>query len=358
VTPGWLNVEKVIQIRMAATFDSSKTPKPGESAVRVKGEGAKPDLELYAQRMRETIERAKDEDPKELKRRIAELQRAVSAKSAAPTTAAPVPVLTNEDQETIAMLKENFEQLVGEAEQLENRVNTMSVTMKSARELAQQLVETLLQVEMVGENTQAASSLRHGVAQLQPNLQRIAAKAAAVQQPNPQSAAARPAAPRRQARSAGPGEKMGKALRSILNVLAQYGPSTRNKVAAVAGYAVSGGGFGNALSEGRTRGWLSGSDILSITDDGMEALGVYDPLPTGPELLASWCGRLGKAEREIVTALVDAGTELTKEQLAERTGYAANGGGFGNALSRLRTRELIVGSKTIALHKDFADAIR
>lgn len=34
---------------------------------------------------------------------------------------------------------------------------------------------------------------------------------------------------------------------------------------------------------------------------------------------------------------------LSKDELASRTGYEASGGGFNNALSRLRTLELIEG---------------
>lgn len=34
---------------------------------------------------------------------------------------------------------------------------------------------------------------------------------------------------------------------------------------------------------------------------------------------------------------------LSKEEVAARTGYEANGGGFNNALGRLRTLELVQG---------------
>jgi hypothetical protein len=71
ISPGWLEVEKIVQIRMRETFDSSATPKPGESVKRVTGEAAKPDLAKYAARMQETIERVKANDPKELKLKLA-----------------------------------------------------------------------------------------------------------------------------------------------------------------------------------------------------------------------------------------------------------------------------------------------
>ena len=353
VSPGWLNVEKVIRIRRRETFDSSATPKPGEQAVRVKGEGARPDLAVYVERMKETIERAKADDPKELKRRIAELERAAARPAAAPLVAG----LTKEEQETIAMLKDELEKLAKTAQQMESDYARAFSALKRARDISQQLFEALNEVDLIGGDSEAARSIREGTLAARSKLQPIAAKAAAVSPAISQKRDV-PLRPRAIAASSGPGEKMGKALRSILNVLAQHGPSTRNKVAAIAGYSASGGGFSNAISEGRTKGWLSGSDPVAITDAGTEALGHFDPLPSGAELLQSWLNRLGKAERSIVEALAAAHPrELTKHQLGEATGYAADGGGFTNAISRLRTLELIEGRGELRLHKDFAEAI-
>jgi uncharacterized protein len=62
----------------------------------------------------------------------------------------------------------------------------------------------------------------------------------------------------------------------------------------------------------------------------------------GPELIDYWRRQLGKAERLILEALVNAyPLALSKADIAAQTGYEANGGGFNNALGRLRTLELI-----------------
>lgn len=159
-------------------------------------------------------------------------------------------------------------------------------------------------------------------------------------------------APRRPAggagAAAGPGEKMAGAERKVLTVLAQY-PHGRTKVqvAVLAGYAHTGGGFNNSLSSLRTKGWIEGGgDRLTITDAGLRALGDYQPLPTGVDLQRYWLAELGKAEREILSVLCDAYPQaLSKEEAARRTPsqYQPSGGGFNNALSRLRTLELIDG---------------
>lgn len=172
-------------------------------------------------------------------------------------------------------------------------------------------------------------------------------KAAAVP---PRAQAARPAAaptpPRAPRMVAGDGEKLPRAERRILTALAQYPQGrTKNQVAVLAGYAVNGGGFNNAISALRTAAYLTGSgDRLQITDAGLTALGSYDPLPTGAALLNHWLGQLAKAERAALSVLADAYPDpLSKDDLARAAGYEANGGGFNNALSKLRTLELISG---------------
>lgn len=79
VSPGWLEYEGFVAIRMRETFDSSATPKRGRQR-RVTG-GAKPDLAKYRQLMAATIEKAQAEDPKLLKRRIDQLQRELAGRA-------------------------------------------------------------------------------------------------------------------------------------------------------------------------------------------------------------------------------------------------------------------------------------
>jgi len=143
--------------------------------------------------------------------------------------------------------------------------------------------------------------------------------------------------------------KLQKAERSILTVLAQYADSGRTKtqLAILAGYAVNGGGFNNAIGALRSRGLVNGSrDSLIITPEGTAAIGSnYEPLPTGRALQDYWLHYLQKAERMILQTLIDSyPVPLAKTQVAEATGYQESGGGFNNALGKLRTLELITGS--------------
>jgi uncharacterized protein len=84
------------------------------------------------------------------------------------------------------------------------------------------------------------------------------------------------------------------------------------------------------------------------------ALGEYEPLPSGQALIDHWRGQLGKAERAILDAVIEAyPNSLTKEEVASRANYEASGGGFNNALGKLRTLELINGRGELKATDEF-----
>jgi hypothetical protein len=69
-----------------------------------------------------------------------------------------------------------------------------------------------------------------------------------------------------------------------------------------------------------------------------------------------WRGRSEKAERLILEALTQAFPDpLSKEEVAAKTVYEANGGGFNNALGRLRTLELVKGRGEIKASDNLFD---
>jgi hypothetical protein len=143
------------------------------------------------------------------------------------------------------------------------------------------------------------------------------------------------------------GTKLPRAERAILGVLAQFPTGrTKRQVAIMAGYAVKGGGFNNALSSLRSAGLIERGEPIVPSAQGLAVVaGQVEKVPTGADLVAYWAKSLPKAERLILEALVGAfPASMTKEELGEATGYASGGGGFNNALSKLRTLELVHGS--------------
>lgn len=153
--------------------------------------------------------------------------------------------------------------------------------------------------------------------------------------------------------------KLSSGERRILTALAQHSPGrSKVQVAVLTGYAATGGGFNNYLGALRSRGLIAGDgDRLTITDAGIQALGSWEPLPAGSALIEYWRGRLGKAERSILEALAETYPDtLTKEEVAAKAGYEANGGGFNNALGRLRTLELVQGRSELRASEHLFDS--
>lgn len=146
--------------------------------------------------------------------------------------------------------------------------------------------------------------------------------------------------------------KLAKAERLILTDLVHHPDGrSRRQLALVTGYSAKGGSFNNSISSLRTKGLAEGTpDCLRATTDGIAAVGDVDPLPRGEALLEHWKrhSKIGKAERLILDVLAEAYPEaMERDDLAAATGYAANGGSFGNSLSRLRTLGLIFGSREL-----------
>jgi hypothetical protein len=330
-SPAWLKVSRVVAIGRKTTFDASSTPVLGKaSTARVL---SPIDLAQLRTEMAATIERAKAEDPRELRRQVAELKAQLAKHGVAkPVAAAPpkrveIPVLTADQVKRL-------EAAIRKADAAIARLGTV-------KDGAQEAINTI--VAAAKPIAEGLKALRVGpwMPATSPNPARIAVHVAPTARPETVRALGTMA----RAAIAGAVEKMSGAERKILTALAQHESRTKVQVAILAGYAHSGGGFNNALSACRTKGWLDGrGEQLRITDAGVVRLGPVEALPTGRALVDYWLGQLAKAERAILRQLVDVyPAELSKPELGERTGYESDGGGFNNALSRLRTLELIEG---------------
>lgn len=128
------------------------------------------------------------------------------------------------------------------------------------------------------------------------------------------------------------------------------------------GYSADGGGFKNALSSLRTRDLIAGSDPLVATAAGIEVLGDgWEPLPTGRALADYWLAHklLGHAEREVLRVLLEIWPdEMSPTDVAGLTRsakggpYEPDGGGFKNAVSKLRTLELVTGRPRLRVSDD------
>lgn len=305
------------------TFDSSRAPEDGEVAPQVKV--ADVDLSAITESLRAVEKEAEANDPRLLRKRIAELQGQLAS-----------PTLTGQDRE-LERRRGKIEGYAAAIDALQPMVDRMR-TLKTA--LDEQLGDLLGDLDRWRAKQESAAELRE-IEATKPAKAREFVNRSPIRQLGSLLSTGNGALPR--------------AERLILTALAQY-PQGRSKVqvAILTGYAVGGGGFSNSVSALRTKGYLEGDAArLTITSGGIAALGIFEPLPRGRDLLAHWLGQLGKAERKALEALAEVYPRtLTKAQVANRAGYEANGGGFNNAISRLRTLELVRGRAELKASDD------
>lgn len=307
-SPGWGDVFECVRVRKRRTFDSSATPRPGET-INPPSRLADVDVQALGVEISKLAERVKADDPRTLKRTIADLERQVR-----------------------------------EAES-RRQADPREIEAAVARAVKARDAEWTAVIAGLKDKL-----LRLFAAEVNPPVGLPAIAVQQVRRPDraPSPSVARLSVPAKKAEPA-PDGRLGRAERRILAALAQHGPSSKGRVAILAGYAVNGGGFNNALSRLRSLGFIEGSsggDALCVTAPGLEALGHVDPLPGGRALIDHWLSLLGKAEREILAVLTEVyPSALSKEDVATRTesNYAPSGGGFNNAISRLRTLELVTG---------------
>jgi len=153
-----------------------------------------------------------------------------------------------------------------------------------------------------------------------------------------------------------------KCQRAIMTVLIQQKrPLSTKRLATMAVYAPGSGGFKNALSKLRGRGWLEGRGDVGATEKGTREFGAVPKLPSGEALFEHWLQhrRVDKCSRAILSLLRErSGQALSRETLGRLTNYAPDSGGFKNALSRLRTLGLIEGRGEITLAAELRKPLR
>lgn len=96
-SPSWLELFQRVKFRGRETFDSSATPKIGQRIVTPKKLAAI-DLDKLGSEIKATVERVKADDPKELRRRIAELEKQLQAKPVAAVDAKAIEAARAEGQ--------------------------------------------------------------------------------------------------------------------------------------------------------------------------------------------------------------------------------------------------------------------
>lgn len=323
-SPAWLQVFERVAIRPRRTFDSSATPKAGETRVEPRVL-APVDLEALRDAMAASIEKAAADDPAALRARIRELEKAAQNIP---------PVFQCDHEPLIRNLESELERQAGSMARLRLQVADAVSGLKGTIET----IGTLLaDTETETENAQEIR---------QSETRPIGVASAPTRVP-----VARPReAPARRDREAGTGTAnltgLKAGARKILNELASRYPArwTRTQVGALTSFAHKGGTFTTYLGELKRRGLVSEENgELAATDAALEALGGKLPAPTThAEVMQQWrkALKLGAYRMlEVIAAAQHQG--VTREQLAEAVEMAQSGGTFSTYLGTLRRNGLV-----------------
>jgi hypothetical protein len=334
----WSPLRGILQrvaVRRIRTFDSYATPRPGERRVEP-SRRADVNLDQLGEQMRTSVERAKENDPAELRKQLRDLKR----------KSARVDELERESDERLARIRE-LEERQSEPERIEvpvldGNVETLLGAVRSMHELAEGLAA-------------AGDAVLTGAREITVALERVGTRAetvAVAPAPGRASVAGAPAraagtqrtpsppAPRLEPQVDGDA-KFGKGERTVLEVLAEYPEGrTVNELAFLAGYSAKASTIGVILSNLRKAGYVEpGNQPVRPTAAGLEVVGGARERPTGQALLDQWLRhpRMGEGERRVLLALIEMyPNEPSHEQLCDMTGYSPTASTMGVILSKLR----------------------
>ena len=320
-SPGWPTEEgifKRVHVLPIETFDSGATPKPGQKQIIPKNL-ADVDLDALKGQMAATIEKKKQDDPRELRKRIAELERDVQKPLAVQSQKmVEVPVLKDAQ---VVRLEKIFDKMILEANR---HGNAMALLWGNFDEVGKALLGAL---EAIGKFNKASAGVSPTRITLPQHKERNTTPAV------PADALSGISAPQRR----------------ILNALAWLESANietpdRSQVAALSEQSPRSSGYSNNLSSLRTGGFISypAPNTLSLTSEGRAIASAPTESLRGEDVQARVRDIVSRPQWAIIEASIRAYPEdLSRADLAERSGQSATSSGFSNNLSALRSSGFI-----------------
>jgi hypothetical protein len=367
VSPGWLKFEGVIGIRARHTFDSSATPKPGERARRVRGEGAKPDLAKYVERMKETIDKAKADDPRELRAQIQKLQKELSRRPTeqrvveklveSPAKMIPIPSVPAYVIPKLAALRRRFEKLFRDRDEFAAELKQLETSVVGTKDQEEQLLANAKKGAKVAKGTMPASApmpapnFTHKSYGFDVTIDRKTG-GGTISGPNVRDIPVVATTSSTNGHS-----KLRAGAERMLAALVQWSPEGmhQSQMRSHAGMKKS-GTFTTYMSDLRVGGYIEERNgMLYATESGIQYFG--GNIPSAPQstedMLAVWSPKLREGARRMLNALVEAGgNPMTLDELATQVNMARSGT-FTTYLSDLRTARLIVTDRgSVAANKE------
>jgi len=318
ISPGWLEFEGVVPIRARETFDSSKTPRAGET-LAAPGKATKPDLDKYRDRMAATIEQAKANDPKELKRQKADLEKRIAE-------------LERELREQQPRIERVEVQVLPSdlASRLLAATNDLHGLGRSVMDWAAVLAD---QVQAASRPVPETKNQEARIENREPRSENQKPKITEVQPPVDDP----------------PGDRLPAPQQRILDSLMAFeqlglGQVARHHVAIWSDASPKSGGYKNNLGALRSRGLIDypTSGRLALTEAGRQRARPTAPIRSVEELHEAWIAWLSGSQGDILRVLIrEHPRSLDRDELAESVGVSSTSGGYKNNLGALRSLGLI-----------------
>jgi hypothetical protein len=308
-----LGVLERVQVRRSRTFDSSPTRTRGETR-RPPKTFADIDMAAIEAKMADTIERARAADPRELSRRIKELEAALEARPAAEPE--QVPVLTDDARAAL-------ERAAGAIDEAQQRM-----------------------VDAIATASGELGAIMDRIAAARKAAPAAPSPAPPRRQPPPRRDPAPPARGGTH-QDGDAGAALPKAPQTLLDTLVAHTPRrlTKAELSTLSGYKPRSSTYRNALSALRVAGYLDETGgLFSPSPEGFEHAGADATVApqTTEQLLDIWYRALGLASRRMLEALVAAHPDpVDRDDLAEQTGYSLTSSTYRNAISALRINGLL-----------------
>lgn len=344
-SPGWLQIFERAQIAKKITFDSSRTPSPGEKAITPKKVAAV-DLDHLSDQIKATVEKAEKSDPRKLQSRVRELEQLLAKKPAA----APTFEQTNKQARlsTINKLQKQLETAMQflvniTAKDFGENVPTeeLQTAVKAGVDLAMKRLEGIWQlrvkeIDKLKREANSALNRLKGLVDTDVKVD-VQVQRQAPFQVNSTSRTNKtiPVSISSNGANLGAGEA------KVLIAVAQYGSIERDTISVLTAYkrATRDAYIQRLRVAGLVEATQGGPVVL--TESGRAALPAdFEPLPIGYELQQYWVARLPQGERRIFEVMLEHGqSEVSREEIGDKTEFKrATRDAY---LQRMRSKKII-----------------
>lgn len=290
------DVFQSVAVDKCSTFDSRQTPRGGRKA-RGPKRLAQIDLEALKAALAETVEAAESNDPRQLKKQIAQLQRQLDQARHRPADPSAI-----QDAVSDAVLRERAEWAA-----------QITPLLERARQQLEGLWDYLDTAKLTCCDVERIT--RPPRSRTRPN------KA----QSKTSQTAPKPAAISTAGRNGDGG--LSRMERALLTALAQHPDGLSKKQILIHANYRSSGPVSTAFATFNKNGWMAecGGRFV-ITPQGLTALGDFEPLPTGAALRQKVIAESKRVEAAILNVLFDVYPDpITKGEILNRSGYKSSG---------------------------------